>query len=281
MGLPAFLVLNYCNVRQFTGHLLEANENDDHAGKVANGRRSNLNFWTPATANAEAWLRLDAGSGNTLAPTALGLDRGHNLGGESVYFESSDSPTTGYSTLANPTIPTTAATGGDLDATNGITTDEGAWLKRIAAPTARRYLRLRVPAMGAGLKPRVVGLWFGIWWEPGQIFDPLSDEDSELITDAIETKKGWGGSTSEVQRRLGELVFKLPSASAYTNAALHIRDQFLRGRLMWIVHNDDATERAVLAKFPPTRAGFRFAAGWGNRQSIIPWREYEPKLEAV
>lgn len=281
MGFPAFLVLNYLNIRQFPGHVIDAEENSSSVGKVANGRRSSINFWTPATANSETWIRVDAGSGNTLAPTAFGLDRGHNLAGESIFWESSDSPDSGYSTLSNPTIPTTAGVDGDLDATNGILTDEGAWLKRISAPTARRYLRLRIPAMGTDLKPVIVGAWFGIWWEPGYIFDPLTDEDIELLSSVQETSKGWSGTTREVQRRLGELVFKLPSAAAYAGAATHIRDQFLAGRLMWIVHNDEKTERAVLAKFWPGRAGFRFAPGWGNRQSVVPWREYEPKVRAA
>ena len=172
---------------------------------------------------------MNAGSGNSLAPTGFALDRGHNLGGESIFFESSDSPSSGYSTLSNPTIPTTPATGGDLDATNGITTTEGAWVKRIAAPTARRYLRLRIPAMGAGLRPRVVGLWFGIFWEPGQLWNPLTDEDVELHADRVETRKAWAASTMQIQRRVGELVFRLPTFTDYTAAATHIRDQFLAG----------------------------------------------------
>lgn len=278
MGVPAFMVLNYANVRQNTGHLLEANENDSDAGKVANGRRSNLNFWVPSTANQEAWLRVDAGVGNTLAPTGFALDRGHNLGGVAPIFESSDSPASGYSSLATPTIPTTPGVDGDLDAANGITTDEGAWIKRITAPTARRYLRFRVPAMGADVRPIVVGLWFGIYWEPGQLWNPLTDEDLELVTDRIETGKAWAGSTTKVRRRLGELVVKLSEGSDEDAANLHIRDQFLAGRLMWIVHNDDKTERSVLAEFPGGRSGFRYAAGWGNRQSVIPWLEYEPKI---
>lgn len=280
MGLPAFLVDNLWSVRQYLNNALTANEEAIGAEvfRIADGRRSRRDNWTPLTTNAVATITADAVT--TIQPTGLFLDRDHNMAGEVVELRRSTDDFSGSDVLVfSATIPAAAAVGGDIDDANGITTDEGAWIKRFAATTATRYWRLRFPAMGTDLKPRIVGSILGEFWEPGRVYRPVTDEDDELRTKEISTSWGWSARTIQIRQRVGTLNFRLESAAAYDDAAIHIRDNFGQGRLMVIIHDDERGERAVLAQRTLGRAGFQFPPNWGNRAAIVPWSEYEPRYE--
>lgn len=278
MGLPFFGVENVFSVRQFRAHLVTADQEDTgrEAFRVADGRRSKLDFWAPTTPNVVHEVEVDSTVAGGISVEYFALDRGHNLDGKVVLLQRSTDGSI-WTTIVTVTIPATP--GGQIADTNGCHTNEGAFLKTFTASTAERYLRLRVNAMGAGLTPRVVGLWAGTRWAPGNIFLPLTDEDDILIAQRAQTSKGWSGSTIHVRKRVGELNFRLPSFAAFTDAAKHIRDNFGRGRLMWIIHDDADSQRAVLAQRPLGRAGFSFASEWAYRQSAVGWEEYEPLVE--
>lgn len=278
MGLTFFGVENVFSVRQFPKHVLTADQEDTgrEAFRVATGRRSKLDFWAPTTPNVPHQVEVDSTVAGGISVDYFALDRGHNLNGKAVTLEKSVNGTA-WTTVKAVTIPATP--GGQIGDANGCHTDEGAFLVTFTASTAERHLRLNVAAMGAGLTPRVVGLWAGIAWKPGNIFLPLSDEDDVLLAARGQTTKGWSGSTIHVRKRIGDLNFKLLTVAAFTDAAKHIRDNFGRGRLMWIVHDDANSQRAVLAQRPLGRAGFRFPEQRSYRVSAVRWEEYEPLVE--
>ena len=169
---------------------------------------------------------------------------------------------------------------GDIDDANGITTDEGAWLKRFAS-VSDRYWRLRIPKMGIdpvteeSIKPKIVGLWLGNTWEPGKLTIPMPDEHAETVTQRGIGDRGWQGNTQAVRRRVGELFLQLDAAAE--PAALAAIAEYDLLRPMWIIHDANKAERAVLAQRQDGRMGFGFEPGWFPRQGRIPWSEYQPK----
>ncbi|HEX6937903.1 MAG TPA: hypothetical protein VF158_00725, partial [Longimicrobiales bacterium] len=80
--------------------------------------------------------------------------------------------------------------------------------------------------------------------------------------------------------RVGELRIRLEDYLAYDQARLHLEGGFGHRRPTWIVYDERAAERAVLAVRPQGRAGFRFADGWGYRQADLSWIEHEPRVIA-
>ena len=278
MGLTFFGVENVFSVRQFPTHVLTADQEDTgrEAFRAADGRRSKLDFWAPTTANVAHQIAVDSTVAGGISVEYFALDRGHNLNGKTMTLEKSTDGAV-WTTVKTVTIPATP--GGQIADTNGCHTDEGAFIVSFAASTAERHLRLNVAAMGAGLTPRIVGLWSGTRWAPGNIFLPLTDEDDILIAQRAQTTKGWSGSSIHVRKRVGDLIFKLPSVADFTDAAKHIRDNFGRGRLMWIIHDDANSQRAVLAQRPLGRAGFQFPADFSYRTASVAWEEYEPLVE--
>jgi hypothetical protein len=271
---PAFLIENYFSDIQFSTHVISANEEGagTDAFRVATGRRSSLDRWSPTSLNAEAWIKVDLATSKSA--TACILDRGHNLAGETVVLERSANDSD-WTQVFSVTIPATAATDGDFDDANGITTDEGAWVKRFSS-VSDRYWRLRIPAMGADLKPDIVGVWLGNTWEPGKLTMPALDEHAQVITRRAQSDVGWEGNTKAVRQRAGELFLQLDDAAQA--GALAAIEQFDLLRPMWILEDADRAERAVLARRPDGRAGFGFEPGWFPRQGRIPWVEHQPKV---
>ena len=271
---PAFLIENYFSDVQFSTHVISANEEGagTEAFRVATGRRSSLDRWSPTSLNLEAWIKVDLTSSKSA--TACIIDRGHNLGGKTVVLERS-ADDAAWTQVFSVTIPATAATDGDFDAANGITTDEGAWVKRFAS-VSDRYWRLRIPAMGANLKPDIIGLWLGNTWEPGKLTMPALDEHAQVVTKRGTSDVGWEGNTKAVRQRAGELFLQL--ADAAQAGALAAIEQFDLLRPMWILEDADRAERAVLARRPDGRVGFGFELGWFPRQGRIPWVEHQPKV---
>lgn len=268
------LVENFFNTLMFTGHTVTGQEEatGKEAFRVGDGRRDAADHWTPTTANVDRWVKVDC----AIARPANGifLDRGHNLDGETIVLARSPDDAV-WTTVFTATLPTAAASGGDFDAANGIKTDEGAWAKRFASENFR-YWRLTVNAMGAGLKPQIVGLWLGTTWEPGQFERPLVDENTEIMGNRTETELGWLGTTQRVRRRTGQIGLKLDDTTKEA-AALSAMALFDK-HPMWIVFNADETERVVLADRPPNPVGFQKAVDWFPRSATIPWVEREPKI---
>ena len=280
MGSPALGVDNLFSIFQYPGTIVDASTQvaGKEADRVASGRRSTIDHWTPTADNLLAWLRAD----NLTSHTAdyLAIDRGHNLGGETIELrKSTDNFVSNDVLVFSAVIPTTVTENDTLTTTNGVLTPEGAWIREFTS-TSSRYWRLNVLAMGAGLRPRIVNAWLGELYKPATIHRPVQDEDDVPRGPETESEFGWLGLGRTVIQRVGELPIKLTSFTEYnTGPAVHIRDNFNKRRPMWIVYDDTRAERAVLGIRPKGRSGFGFRGRWSYRQSVLRWVEWEPKID--
>jgi hypothetical protein len=276
MGLPRFLVLNYLNDIQHASHVLSANEQSGNAWKVGAARRSPGHFWTPDTANLAAWVKSDAGSAK--AADMMVVDRVHNLGGvvDVKLQKSSDNFVANTVDVVTFTIPS-AASADNTALSTGVRTPEGAYLRTFTS-TSERYWRLLIPAMGAGLKPKVGGLWLGPSWQPPAITRPHGEDDHAPLAETSLTPWGWEGRTLTIPRRSGVAIIELIDEASYLIADGHIRDQFVR-RPMWLVFDEAKAERAFLARWPVgERAGFGLPTDYPYRTINLPYEEHQPLI---
>src|SRR5437899_2260259 len=87
MGFPLLAADNLLNVLQYPQHVLldqsgTIGPTGYEAWHIADGRRSQFDFWHPGTTNVDSFVRLTA---NVPRPANyLSLDRGHNLAGKVV-----------------------------------------------------------------------------------------------------------------------------------------------------------------------------------------------------
>ena len=277
MGAPAFLVDNFFIITQYASHVVTAEEEPAgfEAFRAADGRRSSLDYATATTANSDWWLKVDCGVARSA--TCVALDRGHNLFGKTVRVQwSTDDFAVSVNDLVNGVLPTAVGVDASLDAALGVHTEEDAWLKRFASQSAR-YWRIFVPAMGAGLKPQVVGLWVGLTYEPGFVNFPVQEDQDELVVAQTESEAGWLGRGFATPRRTGTIHLKLTTTAAYDTARTHLQKNFGKGRPMWFVPDDAKTERAVLTIRPREPLGFTRDLGWFYPQASIAWQEHEPE----
>lgn len=274
-----FLAQNLFNEIANPGYVVTASSEaaGHEAFRVGAGRRHALSSWTPATANVEAWVAVDAGAAVTASMCVI--DRGHNLAGHTVIIEASDDNFSTATTIASLAPAATSTPNSSISTTPAhATTDEGAVVIRFAEHSAR-YWRLRIPAMGAGLAPIVVGLYLGAAWQPAQpLALPYQDEDAELQYDAATSGALWMSGTAPATRRLGEIVLKVSGTAGEAAALALVRDNFIRRRPTWIIFDDLKAERAVLAIAPSQRAGMGMESGWFGRTIRFNWVEHEPEL---
>jgi hypothetical protein len=275
VGRPYFFVENFYSTIQFPGHVVSASSEAPgaQAWRVATGRRSAFDRWAPVGFNAPAWLRVTCDVARTVNTVAL--DRSHNLTGRRFWIQASnDGFAADVRTVVDQVLPLAPAAASSLEA--GALTTEGAFLRRVA-PVVATSFRLYVPALGANARPEVMGLWLGAGWQPGEYFDlPFDDASVDLRYSPTITSSGWVGAGRAVRGRTGEIGLKLRSAAEYSSARYHIEHGFWRARPMWIVFDDAAAERALLAFPPEGRYGFAQESGWAQRQARIAWTEHEP-----
>lgn len=272
-GDPCILVENHLSVRQFPLVTLVGNEEatGHEAFRVADGRRSPLDFWTSITTNQEATLTWT--NDRVRAWNMVALDRGHNLAGIRVIHEASDDNFATTQTVFDITLPAATAPG-SLDDALGVRTEEGAWLKRFPTRSAK-YGRLRIPAMGVGLKPQIVGVWAGLTLTPPQLGLPHAPDQDEFTVEETVSQAGWRGRTAPVVVRVGTITLKLTDTFAYELARYHLQGHFGRGRATWIIHDDLQADRAVLALRPQGRLGLARDPGWFYPAGQVEWIEHE------
>lgn len=278
--LPAFLVENLGSQIQFPSVVLTGNEElaGHEAYHVANGRRDQAQYWSPITPNNPAYLNyaLD----RTRACDMVALDRGHNLGGVACSLQCSNDNWTTTETVFTATIPTVAQPGAGLDGANGVTTEEGAWIKRFPVRAAL-YWRWAIAAMGSNVVPQVVGLWLGKGFYSAAQSDwlftvPTSPDGGTLQGFEASSEAGWVGRGQQTERREGVIPLKLVSAFNYDLARYHLQAVFGLGRPMWVVFDDSQAERAFLVIRPQAQFGFRREQLWAFPQALIPYQEHEP-----
>jgi len=279
MASTIFFSQNYFNEFQFPDHTISENNaaTGNEAWRVANGRRAEGDKWLGAT-NGVEWIKVDAGSGNTLSPTMIAIDRGHNLGGQAIKLQYS-TDNSSWSDEWSVTVPTASSAGTAIDATNGCLTEEGAWIYKFANDGgAKRYWRLYIAAISA-FAADIVGLYLGTYFEPASPPDkPFAAESGHMGFQETMSDHGWSGTTPSWDRLQGTVTLRLASTDE-ANARSHIVTPFCRqGRLMWIVPDKSAAEQSFLAEQPSGAFFYGYRDDWGHRTLEFGYREKEPKL---
>lgn len=161
----------------------------------------------------------------------------------------------------------------------GAVMEDGAWGYTFTA-ASNFYHRIRIPAMGTGLVPVVVGAWLGTAYQPSFLYMPSADDGATFTRPGTTTEWGWRGGGPPVVTRDGTLNIKFASVGDYTTARPFLVKQFAAGRPMWICHDQAQADRTILAMFPDgARIDPRFDSGWFPRQVQIPYVEHEPKRQ--
>lgn len=284
MGRLAVLVENGFSIGgagQFPLHTLTATTGagvtDDPTGteswRIATGRRSKFtNRYTSTATNTQILIPLTCDRPRTFDGFALYPD--HNLSGITILLQCANestyaSPETAFSvTIPSYTMP------GSLDDTAGIRTETGAWVKRFPYRAAK-YWRLNIPALGAGVRPSVVGATLGNWWETDWL-RPASEDAHDMVREIATSSSAWRGYTRGTRVRGNELELELESPFAYDGARQHVDGYFGDGFPGWICHDTDQPERTVLAvRNGPIR--FELPTDYGYRRCRVPWIEHEAK----
>lgn len=272
MGQPLILVDNLLSVVQHPDIVLTPSQEVEGTGtgeafRVADGRRWTL--WTGLTANTEyslTWTHSlpqpfdvvirDRGS---IAPRMICEISGDAFGSTQSVFD-----------ITPPLTPGA----GSVDDALGVVTSEGAWLKRVA--TVGDYAgRIRIPAMGAGLKPSVTGLWVGLSWTPDFILRPWAPNKTTLQGEWTELSSGAVGRGQLVPRREGMLQLQMPDLFLGEQGAYHLA-VIDSGAPFWIIPDVERADRAFLARRRPDLAGLGLEPNWFYEQGQIPFVEVAP-----
>jgi len=278
MDRPVFFGDNVFSRTQYPLHVITADEEPvgHEAALVANGRRHGLNFATSTTAN-DPWF-LKAVFDQVRGADMVALDRGHNLAGKQIKLEFSDDDWATPAQVAVDCFIPANPGAGSLDDANGVVTEEGAWLKRFPFRSGAAC-RLYVPAMGAGLRPQVVGLWVGVSYSPEHLFRPSAPDNDFLLVEETVFPSGWRSHGRAAYPRQGAIRLKMADYFAYELARYHLQFVFGRNRPTWIVHDEDQADRAVLAdRVANSELGLVKESGsnWSHPQGLIAWSEREP-----
>ena len=280
MGRLLILSENLFNTRAFPLHVLDANQ--EAAGReverISSGRRQkSQNHWTPSSENAEAWV--ESTYNRVRVANTVFLDRGHNLKGKVIRFRFSADDFVTYDEVGPITIPTQAALGSRLASQPGVLTEEGAWGWRFGN-RAGKAVRVVFDAMGAGLRPEVVGLYLGYGFRStNPLVKPYGPDLRELDYPIIKSPTAWVGAGEVSQRRRTVLNVRL-EATEYFAARYHFGKMLMRGRPSWIVHDDEQAELAYLGRAEPQLAGFAIQKGSSEWEGSFDVPEHEPRIAA-
>lgn len=275
MGEPIFFIENHLSVSEFPLHVLQGYENAVaqtalQEFRVADGRRSPYDSWSGVGTNIEYILKNTMD--RTRASNMVYLDRGYVV--PRLIYEVSDDDFGTTQLVFDITLPTVSATG-SVDDALGVRTEEGGWVKRFPVRSAK-YERFRIPAMGAGLKPTIVGLKCGLAWAPGAFRRPFAPDRNALVTQRAQTDSGWIGGGRATPRREGVLNFKLTTEYDYAQGRYHI-GLFDANKAAVIVPDSDQAERAFVAIRQEPAHGLGKEADYFYEQGELPYLEWEPK----
>lgn len=281
MARPLFLVENLFSRRTFRDHTLTASSTETGLDVrfVGTGRRQYaLNRWAPGTLNADAYVQ--CAFDRVRSFTHLAIDRDHNLGGHTVQVRASDDGFATYTIVATATIPEYVYPNSRLTDELPIRTEEGAILWDLGAQNAKA-VRVFVPAMGAGLKPEIVGLHLGLGWSPEHsLKKPFSHGKIRLVYDVERSPEAWAAAGTIGKLRVGtpNLLLK---RSEYPQARYHIEELFLARKPMWLVMDVNEAEKARYVVAPSGDAGFEIRPGeWSGWQGEFDYEEHEPRIIA-
>lgn len=281
MGKPRFFAENFFHPLAFPGHTVSANEEatGQEAFRVGNYRRSAADHWRPTTDNSSAWIKVQCDQQRPA--DMIAIDRGHNLEGETVTLETSEDDFVSSTTVFSLTVPSSLSADTPLSASAGAYTEEGAWVKSFTS-TSATYWRLTVSAMGAGLVPRIVGLWIGASWQPGfHEARPWHPWGRELDYQEVRGPTVWSAASQVSERYSTEVSLRLENRAQYDVARETVEDWTFRGRPTWYVPDQAKAERSWLGTPPPGTHAFEHAQGWGYMQTTFPLVEHQPDQTRV
>jgi hypothetical protein len=278
-GKPRLCAENFFDTIRNPSHVVTASSYvvGNEPWRVGAARREARNHWKPTTDNTDAWVKADCGVVKTADFFALYAD--HNLAGYSIYLEASNDDFTTKTRVVEITVPSSTAPSSRLAVPPYARTWDGCLVGRFQPQTAR-YWRLYVPAMGASLRPQVVGLQVGqsVQFTNGAIF-PYSDARVELAYDEVLSPALWAAATRKAQRRTsGNTPLAIPLELGELDLVeRHLTGIFWKGSVMWIVTNDQRAERSVLAYAPRGDHGPTQTAEDPQGLLLVEWREHQPK----
>lgn len=279
MGRTVFLSDNVWNRLIYPNHTLSASEteSDLDVAFLGTGRRQReLNRWSSTSLNTAAWVQ--ATCDRVRLVNLLFIERGHNLDGKSVGVRISSDNFTTWTEIGPYTIPANVFPYSRLSDGRPIRTEEGAiiwWL----GDQAGKEFRVDIPAMGAGLKPELVGLMLGTWYRPSHAqVKPFDFGMVELTYEEIVSPQAQAGAGEIGTRRVGEVHLKLADRTEHAQGRYHLEALAFKRRPFLLIHDDDEAEKAHIAYAPPGRHGFEIADDWSEPQIRFPWHENEPVI---
>lgn len=248
------------------------------AFRVADGRRSSDDYATAENPNQD-W-RLVVQLPEARIANFIALDRGHNLEGFTVQVQADDDPNFSTAqTIVSVTIPSALETPSDLRVSPGTKTLDGAWLYVFENDTAFENYRIVVPAMGAGLRPRIVGAFLGIAWQPEHAaILPYAPDGQELVVEETLSEAQWAGAARPAHRRHGSVRINSADFPDRQNARRYIESMLWRGRLAWWLHNPARGEESWLGRVPSGGYAFSETAEWPLGETTFSLREHEPQV---
>lgn len=281
MGKPVFLADNLFSTRIYPAHLLTAEE--EAAGfpveRLANGRRSANDYWTPTTANSQTWAQSQtdrARASNCCVIDASNLPEN----GATVRLKISSDAMTTFSTPFDLTLPQFASMGSSLDGGLGSLTEDARTWAILFDLQVGTYFRLEVDAMGAGLLPTIGGLWVGLAHDVPRDFDmPWSEDMDRLNVLRTASEAGWLGLGNAVPQRVGQFGLRVDDAFRYDAHRLHYRSLYGMGMPSWVWFDRDQAERGMCILRPDGQFGFSYEQGWALRRRVtIPYQEHQPAV---
>ena len=276
-----YLVENFYDVTQFPSHTITGE--DETTGfegfRVGQQRRQARKYYTPQTANVGRYV--EAACDRVRFADMLVLERDHNLAGETIRVQASNQSTFATLTESSFTVPSNVYPASRLTAGQPVRTEEGAVLFLFTG-VAAKYWRVEVDAMGAGLKPKIVGLYLGQSWAPtkGPLY-PYDEEPRELVFSEVRSPFLWAASTRKASGRNNSgrpWIHPLADEDEYAITRYHLHGLFWASgaSVMWAVPDVNQAERAWLGYAQPGTYGAA-QVDRPARDVVITMSEHEPK----
>lgn len=272
-----FLADNLFDTSIYPDHVLDAEEeaSGKEVERIADGRRASRDNWEPTTANSQTWAEVTCN--RVRSADLLIIDREHNLGDIGIELRVSQDDFTTYTTPLDVTVPASTFSSSPYLAGSAVRTWEGA----IVIPfdeVAGTYWRLYVDAMGAGLVPRISGVWLGKSWSPsiGPLLAGFDDEAGDLSVPGVVTPALWSGTGRVARRRTPSLSYLVADETEWLDLRYHV-DLYHRGLPMWVIQQEHSVERAVLARSSGGAYSVPFTGNRVGRDLSLSLPEYQPR----
>lgn len=276
MAAPRYLVENFFNPIMFPRH--SHTSSTAVAGRedwrVGTARRSVENYWTPSTANLEAYVGVACD--RPRFGDMLVIDRNTNLAGHTVRLRFSNDGFATFGEILSSVLPGQTYYASQIGSF-ATRTNEGAYVFHFQGQVAKEW-RLYIDAMGPGLKPQVGGLYLGQSWSPTRTpLLPWDDETRELRFTEIISTSFWSGSNRKgTRRRIDGHLHLLVSDAEYQQVRYHFHGLYWRGNYMWVVPDQDQAERAGLFSAEPGVYSAPHGRDYPERQFVLTGVEHQP-----